>query len=261
MPSLTIVTTAGRPDEKSEELAKKAADILDVAIVPRKKRSVSRLQKEYNANVIVAGKNRYEYYPYSVIEPFFFHPNSAAYRLKRLAKGETDPLIEVGQLQQGDRFLDCTLGLGSDAIVAKYMVGKRGQVVGLEANPNVAFIVQNGMQNYDVTEMPLAACMRDIEVIQSEAIDYLRTLPNNSFDVVYMDPMFEKIIDESDNFAPLRAAGEKTLITDEWVEEAKRVAKRGVVLKAYFDSALFERYGFTREIRLSSKFHFGFLST
>jgi len=260
MPSLTIVTTAGRPDEKSEELAKKAADILNIAVVPRKKRSVSRMQKEYNANVIVAGKNRYEYYPYSVTEPFFFHPNSAAYRLKRLEKGGTDPLIEVCRLQQGDRFLDCTLGLGSDSIVAKYVVGHRGRVVGLEANPNVAFIVKNGMQSYDVTEMPLAACMRDIEVIQANAIAYLRTLADNSFDVVYMDPMFEKIIEESDNFTPLRAAGEKTVISDEWVAEATRVAKRGVVLKAYFDSPLFERYGFTRDIRLSSKFHFGFLS-
>ena len=33
----------------------RTADILNIAVVPRKKRSVSRMQKEYNANVIVAG--------------------------------------------------------------------------------------------------------------------------------------------------------------------------------------------------------------
>lgn len=261
MRRVTIVTTAGRPNLMSDELALKASEALQVDIVARKKRSIQRMHEEYKANIIVAGKNRYEYYPYSVTLPFFFHPNSAAYRLKRLAKGESDPLVAVCNLQKGDTFLDCTLGLGSDSIVAKYAVGETGRVVGLEANPNVAFIVKNGMQTYDVGEMPLAACMRDIEVVQAEAIAYMKTLPNDCFDIVYMDPMFETIIEEADNFKTLRDAGEKTNITDEWVAEAKRVAKRGVCLKAYFDSPLFFRYGFERTIRLSSKFHFGFLQT
>ena len=245
----------------SDELAMKASQALDVGVIERKKRPIKRMHEEYKANIIVAGKNRYEYYPYLVTEPFFFHPNSAAYRLKRLAKGESDPLVAVCNLQPGDSFLDCTLGLGSDSIVAKYGVGETGRVVGLEANTNVAFIVKNGMQVYDVSEMPLAACMRDIELVQAEAVAYMKTLPDDAFDIVYMDPMFETIIEESDNFMPLRSAGEKMTITDEWMAEAKRVAKRGVCLKAYFDSPLFFRYGFERDIRLSSKFHFGFLKT
>lgn len=255
------MTTAGRPDMLSDELALKASDELAAGIIARKKRPIKRMHEEYKANIIVAGKNRYEYYPYPVTLPFFFHPNSAAYRLKRLAKGESDPLVQVCALKEGDSFLDCTLGLGSDSIVAKYTVGETGRVVGLEANPNVAFIVKNGMQTYDVSEMPLAACMRDIEVVQAEAVAYMKTLPDHAFDIVYMDPMFETIIEESDNFKALRDAGEKTTITDEWIAEAKRVAKRGVCLKAYFDSPLFFRYGFERDIRLSSKFHFGFLRT
>lgn len=245
----------------SDELAMKASEELGAGIIARKKRPIRRMHEEYKAHIIVAGKNRYEYYPYPSTDPFFFHPNSAAYRLKRLEKGESDPLVTVCGLQQGDSFLDCTLGLGSDSIVAQYAVGKSGRVVGVEANPNVAFIVKNGMQVYDVSEMPLAACMRKIEVVLAQAVDYLRSLPNNSFDIVYMDPMFETTIEESDNFMPLRNAGEKTKISDEWIEEAKRVARRGVCLKAYFDSPLFFRYGFVREIRLSSKFHFGFLAT
>ena len=39
------------------------------------------------ADVLVAGKNRYELYRIGMEEPFFFHPNSAAFRLKRLVKG------------------------------------------------------------------------------------------------------------------------------------------------------------------------------
>ena len=63
------------------------------------------------------------------------------------------------------------------------------------------------MQAYDISELPLTACMRHIEVIQSEAVRYLKTLPDNAFDVVYMDPMFEKVIEEANNFQALRLAG------------------------------------------------------
>ena len=257
MRGITIVTTAGRPDEQSEQLAHAVCEALDVRFEPRKKRSVAKMSKDYNAHVIVAGKNRYEYYPIGTIEPFFFHPNSAAFRLKRLARGEQDPMIEACDLQAGDSFLDCTLGIGADSLVAAFTVGETGRVVGLEANSNVAFIVKKGMQTYDTTELPLTACMRQIEVICSEAVPYLKTVPDDTFDVVYMDPMFEEVIEESNNFEPLREAGEHFTLTAEWVEEAKRVAKKRVVLKAHFRSDWFDEFGFTRDIRLTSKFHYG----
>ena len=257
MRTITIVTTAGRPDEQSEQLAHAVCEELGVRFEPRKKRSVVKMSKEYDAHVIVAGKNRYEYYPKGATEPFFFHPNSAAFRLKRLARGEQDPMVEACNLQAGESFLDCTLGIGADSLVAAYTVGETGRVVGLEANSNVAFIVKKGMQMYDTTELPLTACMRNIEVICSEAISYLKTLPDDAFNVVYMDPMFEEVIEESNNFEALRDAGEHFALTAEWVEQAKRVAKKRVVLKAHFRSSSFDEFGFTRDIRLTSKFHYG----
>lgn len=101
--------------------------------------------------------------------------------------------MEAAQLQLGDSVLDCTLGLAADAMLAAYTVGEAGRVVGLEANPNVAFIVRQGMQAYDTSELPLTACMRHIEVIQSEAVRYLKTLPDNAFDVVYMDQCLRRL--------------------------------------------------------------------
>ena len=253
------MTTAGRPDELSERLAREACTELGLRFVPRKKRSVSKMSREYAAHVIVAGKERYEYYPKGAAAPFFFHPNSAAFRLKRLARGETDPMIVACNLQEGDSFLDCTLGIGSDSIVAAFVTGSKGKVVGVEANPNVAFIVGKGMQTYDTSELPLTACMRHIEVVCSEAVAYLKSLPDNSFDIVYMDPMFEEIIEESNNFEALREAGEHLALTKEWVDEAIRVAKRRVVLKAHFRSGWFEEFDFKRDIRLTSKFHYGYI--
>ncbi|WP_155590955.1 class I SAM-dependent methyltransferase [Lysinibacillus cavernae] len=255
----TIVTTAGRPDDVSMALAAFACQELGAAFEPRRKRSVRKISQELQAHVIVAGKDRYDYYAYGAQEPFFFHPNSAAFRLKRIARGEAEPFLEAAQLQQGDTVLDCTLGLAADAMLAAYTVGEVGRVVGLEANSNVAFIVRQGMQSYDTSELPLTACMRQIEVVQCEAVGYLKSLPDNAFDVVYMDPMFEEIIEEANNFQALRLAGEHVTLTDEWVHEAKRVARKRVVLKAHFRSEWFAQYDFRQLTRETAKFHYGVL--
>ncbi|WP_332651437.1 class I SAM-dependent methyltransferase [Lysinibacillus sp. 54212] len=257
MRELTIVTTAGRPDEKSEQLVQSACHELGIRFEPRKKRSVSKMASEYDAHIIVAGKNRYEYYPKGAVVPFFFHPNSAAFRLKRVARGEGDPMLQACDLQKGDWFLDCTLGIGSDSMLASFSVGETGRVVGLEANPNVAFIVLHGMKTYDTTELPLTECMRTIDVVTMKAVDYLKRQPDNSFDVVYLDPMFEEVIEESNNFEALRSAGDHYSLTEEWVNEAVRVAKKRVVLKAHYKSEWFQRFNFIRDIRLSAKFHYG----
>ena len=256
---LTIVTTAGRPDETSKRLAQHAASLLQYEIKERNKRSVAKMQEAYQANVIVAGKERYEYFAFGQTEPFFYHPNSAAFRIKRLAKGEQETLIDACQLQEGDSFLDCTLGIGSDSLVAAFVVGDKGRVVGVEANKNVAFIVKEGMQTYDTSELPLTNCMRMIDVHHAHAVAFLKEQEDNSFDIVYMDPMFEQIIQEASNFEALRAAGEHDPLTAEWVKEASRVAKRRVVLKAHFESPYFEQFGFTQLKRQTAKFHYGVL--
>ncbi|ATP39954.1 hypothetical protein CSE16_07765 [Solibacillus sp. R5-41] len=253
----TIVTTAGRPDDLSLQLVNAACQALNAKVVPRKKRSVSKLMDEYTANIIVAGKNRYEYYANGAESPFFFHPNSAAFRLKRVARGEEEPLLKACQLLSGDSFLDCTLGIGSDSMVAAYAVGAVGRVIGLEVDQNIAFIVQNGMKTYDTTELPLTECMRQIEVVHTKAVDFLQQQPDNSFDVVYMDPMFEEVIEEATNFEALRHAGSHIALDAEWIREAKRVAKKRVVLKAHYKSEFFEQYDFVRDVRLTAKFHYG----
>ncbi|PYF05196.1 class I SAM-dependent methyltransferase [Ureibacillus chungkukjangi] len=259
MCTITLVTTAGRPDDLSMTLAKKACEKLNIRFEPRNKRSVTKISQQFDANIIVAGKNRYEYYPKGATAPFFFHPNSAAFRLKRVARGETDPFLEACNMAVGDSLLDCTLGMGADAMLAAFIAGETGKVVGLEDDENVAFIVDNGMKTYDTTELPLTSCMRHIEVVQSEAIEYLKQQKDNSFDIVYMDPMFEEVIEESNNFEALREAGSHVQLSQEWVDEALRVARKRVVLKAHFRSTFFEDFGFKREIRLTSKFHYGVL--
>lgn len=254
-----IITTGGRPDKHSEMLAMEAVKALDSPFVERNKRSVFRLQEEYRADVLVAGKNRFELYRLGMEEPFFFHPNSAAFRLKRLAKGERDPMVEAAALREGDSFLDCTLGLASDSIVASAVVGDSGKVLGIEADAAVAFITGRGLQSFSTNSEQLCNSMSRIAVIPSVAIDYLHTQPDASWDIVYIDPMFHRPIEESSNFTPLRKAGVHGMLSQAWMEQAMRVCKRRVVVKDRFDSPVFDRFQLIRKVRPNTKFHFGYL--
>lgn len=255
-----IVTTGGRPDETSDLLAKQVSHELAIPYIERKKRSVAKISISYDASVIVAGKNRFEYYLNGATTPFFFHPDTAAFRLKRIARGETEPFLDACGLEEGDTFLDCTLGIASDAILASHVVGEKGKIVGLEVDPVISYIVRRGLQEYETTDVILKAAMKRITVINEEAVQFLKQQQDNAFDVVYMDPMFEEIIEESNNFEALREAGSHIALSEEWVSEAYRVARKRVVLKAHFRSTLFEDFGFHRNVRLTSKFHFGFIN-
>jgi len=255
----TVITTAGRPDDQSLQLALEASEILGYPIVERKKQAVSRIQNTNGSDVIVAGKNRYDLYRIGMEEPFFFHPNSAAFRLKRLLKGETDPLIEITQLKQDDSFLDCTLGLGSDSIIASFITGESGKVLGVEADPAVAFITGRGLRSFSSESEQLVQAMTRIEVIQSEAVEFLSHQADSSWDIVYIDPMFHAPITESTNFTPLRQAGVHSSLTDDWIGQALRVCKRRVVVKDRFDSPVFEEFHMERVIRPNTKFHFAFI--
>nr|WP_192598575.1 class I SAM-dependent methyltransferase [Sporosarcina limicola] len=236
-----------------------AGQALGYSIIERKKRSVARMQEDYNSAVMIAGKNRFDLYRSGMDEPFFFHPNSAAFRLKRLLNGETDPLIEAASLQAGDSFLDCTLGLASDSIIASYAVGKSGRVTGVEADKDVAFITDRGLRSFPTESALLAEVMARIEVIRADAVDFLRSQPDASWEVVYIDPMFHKPIQESSNFTTLRQVGVHDSLTEGWIEQALRVSKRRVVVKDRFDSPVFERFTMERMVRPNTKFHFAFI--
>ena len=254
----TIITTNGRPNEHSFSNASLAVEALGYEFVDRAKRSIPRMQKEYDSAVLVASANRYELYRIGMDKPFFFHPNTAAFRLKRLMNGEADPFLEATQLNSGDSFLDCTLGLASDSIIASFITKEDGKVVGVEGDSDIAFITSEGLDSYASESEQLTNAMKRIQVISHDAVTFLQSQQDNSWDVVYIDPMFSTPIDESSNFTPLRQVGLQSSLTEEWMIEAERVCKRRVVVKDHFKSQVFEQFNLKRQIRLNTKFHFGF---
>ena len=239
-----IVTTTRKPDAASEIFAGKLAAELGGKFVVREDFSFDALKKIHGAeNILLVKKNSV-----SVVTSegeFFFHPNTAHLRIKNLRGGDGDRLIDALKISDGSTVLDCTLGLGSDALVASFVVGARGKVVALEVNPLIAAVVRHGMKNFSDDTPQILQAMRRVEVVTADCRDYLSTCADNSFDAVYFDPMFRRPVKSSSGLNPIRPLADSRPLTAEIIREACRVARRRVVMKEHSGSAEFARLGFT----------------
>lgn len=251
-----IVTTNGRPSEEGIERAKQLAKEWGVPYEARRKRSIRTLHETWACDVYVVGKEEEQFYPLGASEPFTFHPSMSLVRYKRMKRGGEDPLVALGSLREGDTFVDCTLGRGSDSIIASVAVGESGRVLAFEKVKPIARIVREGMKTYESNDSTFERAVKQVEVKNVEAVDGLRQLSDRSVDVVYLDPMFEASIDEATPFFDVKRAAAYDPVTDEWIDEAKRVARRAVIWKVHYKSDAPERYGFTRIRRQTSKFHY-----
>ena len=238
-----IVTTIRKPDSMTENFAKEISLKLGGQFVKRADSSFEGLRKIYGAeNILLVKKNSL-----SVITAegeLFFHPNTAHLRIKNLRGGEGDRLIDALKISQGSKVLDCTLGLGSDAVVESFIVGDKGKVVALEINSLLATVVSHGLKNFSDDSPHILEAMRRVEVINTDCEEFLKTCADNSFDAVYFDPMFRRPIQKSSGLNPIRPLADNRPLTDEVIREACRVAKFRVVMKEHSGSTEFERLGF-----------------
>lgn len=167
-------------------------------------------------------------------------PGMAALRARRLEDGveQPDGILVAGEIREGDAVVDCTLGLAHDAWVLAQAVGPAGRVVGVEASLPLFALTSEGLRR--AAPNPRACA---IACHQAPALDFLRAQPSASVDVVYFDPMFSKHAKANPAFSILRRHAERTPPTVELIEEAARVCRRGVVVKAAPNSADFAALG------------------
>lgn len=252
-----FVTTSYDPGQRQLAEARAFAEALGCRRVDRRHMTLAQLRARYgNEDLLVVTKERIEFH-HETRQPLFFHPSTAAIRVKRLRNGEPDTLLELAGAQPGDRIIDCTAGLGSDAIVFAFAVGAEGAVIALEHARIPAFLLKQGLQTYDADVPGLTEAMRRIEVVQADHAAYLRGLPPQSADVVYFDPMFRKPITEANAIKALRGLADDRALAPETIEAARRVARRAVILKEHRDSQEFERLGFTVPRRATTKIAYG----
>ena len=239
-----IITTAIKPDSAMIEKAEALARELNAPYVPRRQYTLKTLLKKYEAQgVLVIGREGLRYTAENH-PPLFYHPGMALVRIRSLLNGGTDPMLEVSGASYGDRVLDCTAGLGWDALVFSFAVGEAGSVTAVETSPLVSVIAREGLKSA-ATGLPEAdeACRR-IRVVQGNHEDILRRMPDKSVDIVYFDPMFEKAVMASSAMLPLRYHACHDPVSEEAVRHAVRVARKAVVMKNSPGNESFSRLGF-----------------
>lgn len=252
-----VVTTAYRATDQLREKGKRIAKDHHVLYVERHKRTLENIMNEYDTSLIVVGKERLFIQAHLSSQPFFFHPNMAMLRAKRWLKTGEDPLIQACKIQPGDKILDATLGLGSDAILASLASGKNGHVLGIEASFPLWLLVEEGLSTHETNIKDLNEAMRRIKLENTFSEKWLREADDKSLDIIYFDPMFSEEVKGSTGFDPLRLFAIYSELTEDIIEEAKRVARKRVVLKDHFRSKRFEQFGFQVQTRPSATYHYG----
>ena len=219
-----IAAEIGCPYWPRDTLGKACADLDGLLVVERE-----------NLALWIAGRR------------FCYHPNMAKLRVGALRQQRKDALIEALQIAPGASVLDCTCGLGADAIVASYVAGPKGRVRALEAAPLLALLVERGMASYPIADAPdLGLAMRRVEVLNADYTDYLRREANNAWDVVYFDPMFGESIAHARGLDLVRCLARPGGPAPADLGEARRVARRRVVMKDRRPGRLLARLGFAK---------------
>jgi len=239
------VTTSLHPSEAETAAARAAAARWGLAFAERGKRSLEDVRRTAGVDGMLLLTSRSAGlwvptpHPLSPavtgerVQPW--SPGMGALRAKRVAKqipagrprveADRDPFFEAADLRPGDAVLDCTLGLGADALVAAVGAGAGGRVVGIEGSTALAAWVGEGLAR---STLPGAD---RIEVRAGDHAALLASLPERSFDVVCFDPMFRHARAEPGGFDVVRALADARPLAPETLVRARRVARRWVLVK------------------------------
>lgn len=238
-----IVTTSYSPDYNLIERACALAFRYKGLYLPRERFNLSTLQSSDMEKCLLLVTQHTLLLYLEQDKPFFFHPSMALLRVKQLLRGENDPLLNYGRVVRGDSVLDCTAGMGADAIVFSYLVGTNGKVIALESEYLLSMMIHEGLNQYVTNLGECDFAMRQIQVCHAHHLNYMQQLPAKSIDIVYFDPMFRRPQQGSASLAPIRNLANHEPLSLDAIAEAKRIARKRIILKESRNSGEFERLG------------------
>ncbi len=232
-----IVTTSHKPDLQQVIKAKALASELGGRYILRR-----HLIFYPGESVIIIEKNGIS--AVKDDQKLFFHPSLAILRKSNIESDEEDYLISSLKLNGDESVLDCTMGLGSEALLISHFL-PHGKVTCLESSKIIKIIVEDGMKNALERNIPawILDAITKIEIIEADYKDFVRKT-ERAFDCVYVDPMFEHPDYASTAINKLRPFADHSGIDPEDVEAIKRIAKKRIVVKARWNDTIFERYRF-----------------
>ena len=245
MEAVKFAVTCNKNDNKTlKEQAKAWAQKLQVPCVKRYENgSLDAMLRDYHVDaLLIAGKKGPQLYSREGM--LLYHPGLGKVRWQRVVQRcETDNFLTAMDIRPGQRVLDCTVGLAADALLASHAVGETGMVVGLEASLPLWFLVSQGVSSYKSKFPDLVQDLQRIRIIHAEASEYLKALPEDSFDAVYFDPMFRQPVRKSSEMVPLRPLAFSQPLTQEMVEMALKTASRVVIKERSVE--ILQEYGCT----------------
>jgi len=229
-------------DENMHNKLISLSKIWNAPYILREKKTIEDIKEKENLKcVLVLDKqNRLR-----SLDPLIdWHPSMSVPRLHAIMDNKGDRLLEALDIHFGDKVLDCTLGYGADAIIEAYGVGETGEVTGLEVSPAICAVTKWGLSHrayeFNHKKAPVGELSKRIKVININSLSFLKEQGDNSFDVIYFDPMFKVAVDSSASMNNLRSLACYDHFTKELLEESLRVAKRRVVVKERAFSKVFE---------------------
>jgi len=244
---MKIIITTTQAGREPNNLLKSFIDESMLSFVERRRKALPMLMEEHQADAVIVWRAEGPVlYSGHDMEEFYFHPSMAKNRLSSLRKlALPDPFINACGLKRDSTVLDCTMGRGADAIAASYICGS-GKVLGLESVFAIALVMKWGMKLYRSRLPWLDEAIHGIKVEYADHNTYLKEAKDNSFDIVYFDPMFRQPRHKSQPISPLRQLADHRPLETSAIREACRVARKKVVVKETFSSGEFERLGFKK---------------
>ncbi|WAH35323.1 class I SAM-dependent methyltransferase [Alicyclobacillus dauci] len=238
-----VATTPRNRTPADVGLAQELAKWFSVPYVARDDRSLAQMFTDTGAEVMIIAGQPVKLLHRDATHPLFFHPSMAAQRIERMARGEEDRLLRVADVRRGDTVVDATMGLGSDALVFAHGVGIAGKVIGCEQSPLVARLLTAMQWVPNAYYGEAVDLLKRVTIIAEHHLQWLSKQPADSVDIVYFDPMFRSPAEESAGLAPLRSFAVAEPLRAESVAQAKRVARRCVVVRERPFSGVFQMYG------------------
>lgn len=240
MTHMIYVVPSLKAKEKLQCEGKAWAESQGFAYVPRGKRTIQDLMDEYGEDFLVYSSRGPQ-----IDRPegsHFFSLNMAELRIQNLRKGQRDHLLEAlmgvkeydlrpAAAQPPISVLDCTCGFGADAAVASFGLPAGSRVDALEVSPLLEAVTAWGFSHFVHKKDDVTAALRRISLRCDDYRDYLLSDEGPVYDVLYFDPMFQRPVEASCQFQPVRAIMEHGGLTRELIERALQKARRRVVIK------------------------------
>jgi len=172
---------------------------------------------------------------------FFYHPSISKIRYNNFENSENDYLIKTIDAKKDFTVLDLTIGLSSEAL---FMANYVKEVTGVEASFPLYLVVEEGLKNYQFKQEWMKNASKKIKIINNNYKDILKYFDDDSYDVVYCDPMFENPQMKSSPLNSIRQLAVYDKISQKDFEHMKRIARKRVVIKARETDSLWEHFYF-----------------